>query len=188
MKVLTIPTCFLYVFICSTVLFSQQSREADALKLLDKVKSIYGNPCEIGAYSDLIDDLYVYNDVYAVKDYLNQYVKLLATIEGLQNGFKRLPKEKKHGINNDQYKLSMETYFYGRERNIVNAFACYYGDLNRAIVDRALNVNGARSWINTITKFYQDSFLMYDIDRDLMRDLRRVPGEWYESEKLWGLK
>lgn len=124
----------------------------NALALLDSVKAIYGNPCEIGIPSPLIERLRAYDKEYVVKDYLAQYDRvynslLSCTVSETFSGNKKVKLDKLHG----------------REQNALNALFLVYQGLSGVVFDVVYLHNEIKKYYapEYVLKPYDSFFVMF---------------------------
>lgn len=119
----------------------------NALALLDSVKAVYGNPCEIGVPSSMIERLRAYESEYIVKDYLNQYERINRDLSACKidltfSGNKRVKLDK----------------LQGRERNAVNAAFLAFGALGAVVFD-VVNLS------NDLKTYYGYEYIFRPLDQ-----------------------
>ncbi|MCK6613027.1 MAG: hypothetical protein L6Q47_02225 [Ignavibacteriaceae bacterium] len=119
-------TVFFVLFLLSAAI----AQNKQALLLLDSVKTIYGNPCEIAVHSPIIDRLRAYESEYVVRDYLSQFDKLVSALSACT--------VKKTLSGNLRVNLDK---LIGREQNAVNAALLAYQSLGAVTLDLAF-ING----------------------------------------------
>lgn len=163
----------LYLLLSTALTIAQNKNDQAGLNYLDEVKQVYGNPCEIGVSSDLIDSLYHYKDIYAVKDYLSQY-------ENIRDRIKSFRYENEIKMSNlPVITFDMSKRFFGKEKNIINACGMLFGvsGVNKISLSLVLHDN-------EIDKFYSETFKMKNYYYMLKNELSEVKNDWRFSHYL----
>ena len=173
---LLFPIFFLLIF--SSFVYSQNKNDLAARSLLDSVKTIYGDTCEIGVSSSLIRRLYKYKKLNEVKAYLNQYEKIRYKItEFRKNYLSSIEKE-------PAMLLDLDRIFHNeRLDNIINTCGIYFGP--DGVTNLALTYTIVR---NSVRNFYIQILQLSNFDQSFKRELTEYGDDWYISVKLKDLK
>ncbi len=166
--------CLLILFTSANI-FPQQP--SDYQTLLDSVKLLYGEPCQIGVASRLIYRLEKYHNFPDVKKYLNTYDSLHAIINNFRTRYK-------NEINDDPAMLlGVSRIFNGNSANIVNAAGIYLGP------DSLTNVGLTYIIIhNNIDSYIVGIIQIANFDKIFRTEICEFGADWYNSLKLKDLK
>ena len=161
----------------SSLTAQNNPRNQKAITLLDSVKSVYGDTCNVGVSSKLIRQLFKYKNNSEVKSYLKTYNKLHQQI----NEFRR---HYIHNIKNDKAMLlGLYRIFKGKANNIVNACGIYFGP--DSVTNIALSYTIVRS---SVSSFYLDVVQLLNFDKTFKSELKKYGKDWFYSEKLRQIK
>jgi hypothetical protein len=172
---------FLSVFfslIFSFIVYSQNKNDLDARSLLDSVKTIYGDTCEIGVSSSLIKRLYKCERLNEVKTYLNQYEKIRNKILEFRKNYLSTIE------NQSAMLLDLDRVFHNQKQdNIINTCGIYFGP--DKVTNLALTYTIVR---NSVGNFYIQILQLANFDQSFKRELTEYGDDWFISIKLKDLK
>ena len=176
--IISLSLCVLFFLACSIQNKAQNKNNINGISLLDSVKTIYGDSCEIGVNSTLIKRLYRYKDLKLVSNYLNQYNKIKDIIL-------RFRKDYLASIEKDPaLLLDVDRIFHNRNLdNIVNACGIYFGP--DSITNLVVSYTIVRS---SVKDYYLKLIQLVNFDKTFKKELSTNGKDWFYSKKLAEIK
>ena len=170
--------CIIFPLIFSTLIYSQNKNNLRGISLLDSVKTIYGDSCEIGVNSSLIMRLYKYKSLIDVNGYLMQY-------ENIRNKIITFRKDYYQTIENDPALLLDANRIFKNQKmnNIINACGIYFGP--DSVTDLVVSYTIVRS---NVASFYLKTIQLLNFDKTFKKELTQNGADWFYSEKLKEIK
>ena len=165
-------TLLLISIIFPSLAFSQSMHHI-IYSTLDSVKIFYGDPCEVGVKSSLIENLYKFDSNPAVKSYLDEYEIIKNNIENFRRNYLQMIED------DPALLLNLTGIFHGKKINVINAAGIYFGSENV----NHLNV----SYIiirNNIEDFYQGIIQFASFDKTFRSEISKLKSDWFHSKKL----
>jgi hypothetical protein len=173
---LLFPIFFLLIF--SFFVYSQNKNDLAARSLLDSVKTIYGDTCDIGVSSSLIKRLYKYKSLNEVKVYLSQYEKIRDKILEFRKNYRSTIE------NESAMLLDLDRVFHNQKQdNIINTCGLYFGPDD--VTNLAVTYTIVR---NSVRNFYLRILQLANFDQSFKRELTEYGDDWFISIKLKELK
>jgi len=174
MKILFIAPIFFFI---SFHIYPQNKNTSSALTLLDSVKTFYGDTCEIGVNSSLMNRLYQYKDTNVVNNYLRQYQEIRNTITKFRKEYLKAINE------NPAMLLDISRVFNNsKQDNIINACGIYFGP--DSVTNLVVSYTIVRS---TVSNFYFNVIQLLNFDKTFKKELSENGKDWYYSLKLENL-
>ncbi len=168
-------SAFLFLtLIITTQIFSQNKYLKAGLSMLDSVKVIYGDSCDIGVNSSLISGLYRYKNISKVREYLIQY-------ENIRNKILEFRKNYYNTIEgNPALLLNVDGIFHNHEQdNLINVCGIYYGP--DSVTNLVVSYTIVRS---NIKSFYLRIIQLINFDKTFRKEISEYGDNWYISTKL----
>ena len=172
-------TIFIFLALTfTTQVFSQKKYNTAGLSMLDSVKVIYGDSCEIGVNSSLIKNLYRYRSIHEVGKYLEQY-------ENIRNKILNFRKNYHNTIEREPaLLLDVDRIFHNyKQDNIINACGIYFGP--DSVTNLVVSYTIVR---NDIENFYIKVIQLANFDNIFKKEITEYGDNWFTSAKLKGIK
>jgi hypothetical protein len=157
---------------------AQDKKRIDGISLLDSVKTIYGDSCEIGVNSSLIERLYHYKNLELVSNYLNQYQKIKNIILNFRKNYiDTIEKD-------PALLLDVDRIFRNKNLdNIINACGIYFGP--DSVTNLVVSYTIVRS---SVKNYYFKLIQLVNFDKTFKKELSTNGKDWFYSEKLAEIK
>jgi hypothetical protein len=168
----------LITIIFSFRVFSQNKKYLKGIALLDSVKTIYGDTCEIGVNSSLIIRLNQFKNITVVDNYLKQY-------DNIRNKILQFRKDYYQTIENNPALLLDANRIFKVQKlnNIINACGIYFGP--DSVTNLVVSYTIVRS---NVANFYLKIIQLLNFDKTFKKELTQNGKDWFYSEKLREIK